>query len=202
MAPLSNIGWLLCGLMICISGCVTPPLTTTVNNDEQAEIHTIAVLPFSSTEKQPQLGIMATRVCQTILHNEEFDITNEGDIRLYLQRKQLFMSDIVTKGNKETYADLAEEHQVDALIIGTIRSVDYKNNQSETLPIISMELKLLDAKTGRLLAHSFLNRDGEQYRTVLRFGLVRSNIDLIQHIISEIIEDWQTKGALPWPELS
>lgn len=202
MKPLFKMRWILSLFIVLTIGCTPAPLTTTIPSHDNTTINTIAVLPFGSTEKQPQLGIMATRVCQTILHNQDFDITNEGDIRLYLQRKQLFMSDIVTKGNKETYADLAEEHQVDALIIGTIRSVDYTKNQNETLPVISMELKLLEARTGRLLAHSFLKRDGEQYRTVLRFGLIRSNIDLIQHIISEIIEDWQTKGALPWPELS
>ena len=202
MSSLSSIKWIILFVVILSSGCASPPLTTTIAREGQTVIDTIAVLPFNATEKHPQFEVMATRVCQTILHNHAFKITNEGDIRLYLQRKQLFMSDIVTTGNKETYADLAAEHHVDALVIGTIRSIDYIKTQDEPLPVIGIELKLLDAKTGQLLANSFLKRDGEEYRTILRFGLVRSNTKLIQFILTEIIDDWQTKGALPWPDLS
>lgn len=182
--------------------CGIKPLTTTVSSGNQVAIKHIAVLPFSGVDKQPLLEVMATRVGQTILHNYGFNITNEGDIRIYLQRKQLFMSQLTTTGDPTMYAELAKEHHIDALVIGKIIMVEYEKIQGDTLPVVCLELRLLEAKTGRLLASSFLKRHGEEYRTALRFGVVRTSTELIQIILTEIIEDWHTKGALSWPNVS
>ena len=182
--------------------CSGNPLTTTIAPQNNMVIQNIAVLPFIGLEKQPLLDVMATRVSQTTLLNYGFNIINEGDIRLYLQRKQLFMSQLTTMAKSDIYEELAKEHHIDALILGKIITVEYEKIQGDTLPVIALELKLLEAKTGRLLANSFLKRHGEQYRTALRFGVVRTSTELIQIILTEIIEDWHTKGVLPWPQTS
>ncbi|MBW2186390.1 MAG: hypothetical protein JRG71_08340 [Deltaproteobacteria bacterium] len=182
--------------------CSIAPLTTTVPLENHVKIQHIAVLPFTRIDNAPLLDVMATRVCQTILHNYGFNITNEGDIRIYLQRKQLFMSQLTSTGDPTMYAELAKEHHIDALIIGKIITVEYEKIQGDTLPVVCLELKLLEAKTGQLLASSFLKRHGEEYRTLLRFGVVRTSTELIQIITTEIIEDWHSKGALTWPNIS
>lgn len=185
------------GAILFQCSCGTKPLTTTVSSGNRIAIKNIAVLPFSGVDKQPLLEVMATRIGQTILHNYGFNTTNEGDIRIYLQRKKLFMSQLTTTSDIAMYEELTQEHHLDALVIGKILTVEYEKIQGDNLPVIGIELKLLEAKTGKLLASSFLKRHGEQYRTVLRFGVVRTSTELIQIILTEIIEDWHTKGVLP-----
>lgn len=182
--------------------CSVKPLTTTVSPTHNVSIQSIAVLPFMGIEDQPLLDVMATRVGQATLHNYGFNTINEGDIRLYLQRKELFMSQFISMADTVMYEDFANEHHIDALIIGKIITVEYEKIQGDTLPVIGLELKLFEAKTGKLIASSFLKRHGEQYRTALRFGVVRTSTELLQIILTEIIEDWHTKGALPWPNIS
>lgn len=198
-------GWIKLTTLVVIlfqCSCSIAPLTTTVPLENHVKIQNIAILPFTGVDNQPYLEVMATRVGQTILHNYGFNITNEGDIRLYLQRKQLFISQLMNTGDTPVYAELAKEHHIDAFVIGKFISVEYEKIQGDTLPVICLELRLHEAKTGRLLASSFLKRHGEEYRTALRFGVVRTSTELIQIILTEIIEDWHTKGALTWPNIS
>jgi hypothetical protein len=183
------------GVIISISSCTKKPLTTTIASNSAHKIQQLLVLPFTNNSDERQLGIIATRICQTSCYNRGFNLTNEGDLRIYLQRKKLFISQLTEESSGQIFADLAQEQHVTTLIKGKILSVKYEKIQGESLPVVSLQLELLNASDGKLIASSFLTGHGEDYRTVLRFGVLRTSSQLLQQMIDSIINDWHHKGV-------
>ena len=189
-------------LLVWVSGCSTKPLTTAISHDYTYTAGRVLVLPFINDSDEKQAGILATRICQSLCYNHGFHVANEGDLRIYLQRKHLFLSQLTEESTPQVFAELARELQVTTLIKGRILALHYEKTQGESLPVISLQLEILDAGNGKLLASSFLTERGEDYRILLRFGVIRTTTQLLEQMIQHIINDWHNKGVLLCPTLS
>ena len=183
-------------LFVCFGGCSHKPLTTAISRDSAHTIKRVLVLPFMNDSDEQQLDILATRICQSVCHKHGFQVANEGNLRIYLQQKQLFLTQLTEESTTQVFANLARDQQVNTLIKGRIRALHYEKIQGESLPVINLQLQLLNAGDGKLLASSFLSARGEDSRTMLRFGVIRTTTQLLEQMIDTIINDWHHKGVI------
>lgn len=177
------------------SGCAKGPTTTVITKNLINGSQRILVLPFSNTSDEKYLGEIATQICQEYYFNRGFKLANQGDLRIYLQRHHLFLSQLMAEASPQIFADLARELQITTLLKGTIISANYQEAQGEALPVISLQLELLNATNGKLIVSTFLTGQGTDYRTLLRFGVIRTPTQLLHRMIGEITDNWANKGV-------
>lgn len=182
-------------LLFLLSGCSTAPTTTVVKQNALRTPQRILILPFGNQSDEENLGEIAVRICQDIYFNRGIELVNRSDLRIYLQRHHLFLSQLTKDATPEFLADLAHELNVTTLVKGEILTADYKEVQGEPLPVISLNLELINAANGKLIASSFLTGYGKNYRTVLRFGVLRTTTQLLEQMILEITDSWDDKGV-------
>ncbi len=182
-------------LLVCTSSCSRKPLTIAIVQDSAHSIQQMLVFPFVNESEEKHLGIMATQICRSQFYNRGFNVVNEGDLRIYLQRQRLFLPQLTEEGSPQLFAELARELQINTLVKGRILSLNYEDIQGESLPVISLQLELLNASDGKLLASSLLTGRGENYRTLMRFGVLRTPTQVLSRMIQEIIDNWYEKGV-------
>jgi len=178
-----------------IGGCSKTLLTTVITQNSTQNIHRILVIPFINESDETRFDMVATQICQDQCYQHGFEVVNEGDLHIFLQRKGLFLSQLTEEGTPQLFAELTRELRVDAIIKGKILAANYKQVQGESIPVVSLQLDLLRANDGKLLANSFLTGNGEDYRTVMRFGVLRTSTQLFNQMIDTIINNWHDKGV-------
>ena len=182
-------------LVVFCPGCTKGPTTTIVAKNAINIPQQILVLPFSNTSTEKFLGEIATQICQAHCFNRGIKLVNREDLRIYLQRHHLFLTQLTEEASPQLFADLARELKITALVKGTILSAEYQEVQGEHLPVISLQLELLNASDGKLIISSFLTGYGKDYRTLLRFGVLRTTTQLLNRMISEITDNWANQGV-------
>lgn len=183
-------------LILSSAGCAKKtPTTTVVAKNLLNRPQRILVLPFNNSSDEKFLGEIATQVCQENYFNRGFKLVNRGDLRGYLQRHHLLLSQLTDEASPQLFADLARELKITTLVQGTLISADYQEAQEESLPVISLQLKLLNATNGKLIVSSFLTGYGKKYRTLLRFGVLRTTTQLLDRMIGEITDNWNKQGV-------
>jgi len=186
---------LLCSLLTACAG--KPPTTTEVpGQHKSAGFCRITVLPFANDTDEPRLGLIAEKICQTELLQREAQVVNEADVRLFLHKRQVFTSELTQHGSTELYAALAKELKTQGIIRGRILTLDEEKKQGEIVPVITLQLELINAMDGQLIVSSFLRRSGEDYRTILHYGVIRTRSELIRQILAEIFNDWIARGVV------
>lgn len=193
--PHSYILFVVLFLLIFCAGCTKGPTTTVVTKNTLNTPQRILVLPFSNSSDEKYLGEIATQICQEHLFNRGIKLVNRGDLRIYLQRHHLFLSQLTDEASPQVFADLARELQITTLVKGKIITAKYQEIQGERLPVISLQLELLNATNGKLIVSSFLTGHGKDYRTLLRFGVLRTTTQLLNRMISEITDNWANQGV-------
>ena len=185
-------------LPLVLAACAgNQPTTTEVPGQHQSsQFCRITVLPFVNDTEEKRLGLIAKKICQAELLERGAQVVNEGDVRLFLQRRQTFTSELTQQGSRELYAALATELKTKGIIRGRILNIDEEKKQGEVIPIVTLQLELIKADDGSLIVSSFLRRSGEEYRTIFHYGVVRTQTELMRQIIAEIFNDWITRGVV------
>ncbi len=186
------------GLLLASAGCqFRGPTTTTIAQPKPLSSSCrVILLPFLNDSDDENMGLIAEKICESELINREAKVINEADVRLFLQKKRLFLSQWLTSADKTFYQDMARDLKVEKIVSGKVFSVGLETVQGASLPTASLQLELRDADTGHLLASSFLTRSGDDYRLMMHFGVVRTQSELVQMMIGEIFDDWIDKGVV------
>lgn len=182
-------------LVTLFGGCVATPTTTVVEQNIIKSQQQFMVLPFNNNSDEKQLGALATRICQDIFFNRGFKLVNQGDLQIYLRRHHIFLTQLTKDASPEHLILLARELRVTTLLKGEIVSANYEETQGEPLPVITLNLQLINATNGKLIASSFKTGHGTDYRTLLRFGVLRTMTQLLDRMITEITDNWEDKGV-------
>jgi len=184
-------------LLLCNASCAPEKtLTSMMIHGDSFKIERLVVLPFSNKSKEKQLDVVATRICVNVCKRRGYQLSNVADLRIFLQRKQLFISQLTEQSTAEVFKEISKELRINAMIKGKILALNYIKVQGEALPEITLQLDLLNAQDGTTIVRSFVDSSGEDYRTVLRFGVVRTPTQLLEIMINNTIENWQHKGVI------
>jgi len=184
---------LLCVLLF-ISACTASGPETRFSSDSfSIGICRVAVLPFVNQAKDNSAGIVAYRVFSSeLVSSGLYSVVPEGDVQLFLQRKRLLPGALL---DSEIYRELGSELGVDAVIIGRVLDLEaIPSGRDGEIPEVALQTQIINVANGQPLVYTYHRRNGEEYRTFLHFGVVRTKSELLAIVSREIIADWQTKG--------
>lgn len=184
---------LLCVLLF-LSACTAAGPETRYSSDSLSiGICRVAVLPFINHSKDNSAGIVAYRVFSSeLIASGLYSVVPEGDVQLFLQRKRLLPGALLDSG---IYRELGSELGVDAVISGKVLDLESTSSGRDgEIPEVALQTQIINVSSGQPLVYTYNRRSGEDYRTFLHFGVVRTKSELLAVVSREIIADWQTKG--------
>ncbi|MGA1791052.1 MAG: CsgG/HfaB family protein [bacterium] len=155
-------------------------------------VSSVAVLPFHNLSKQVNAGVIVTNMLMAeLIQHDQFQVVKYGDLRnFFLQRRMIVISSVDIK----VLRALRQEFRVDAVIMGTVLQYEdgggSTNNKKNVPPSIAINSKILDTRTGRILAKGEFMEKGSATGYLLSdrdrqlaFALAR---DFAQKLISKI----------------
>jgi len=181
-------------LVLLFSGCSMRPYRANNFLDTEAieGVSSVAVLPFHNLSEQVNAGVIVTNMLMAeLVQHGKFRVVKYGDLRnFFLQRRMTSISSIDIK----ILRALRQEFKVDAVIMGTVLQYEdgggSSNNKKPVPPSIAINSKVLDTRTGRILAKGEFMEKGSATGYLLSdrdrqlaFALAR---DFAQKLISKI----------------
>ncbi len=182
--------------LIVLSGCSKqPPVVHPLSSLPAEGICRVAVLPFVSESDFPEGDIIFYRVFTSeLIKYADFELTQEGDVR------EAFRKARVTPGLKELDLEklriIGNYLNVDVLIEANIIELDEYEVKGNIVPFMSVNIRIIDAATGRMLWLTYHRREGEEYRKVMHFGMVNTVTRLAHRMSKEIIKRWIAEGLV------
>lgn len=152
----------------------------------------LAVLPFTSEAGENSAAVQAYRIFSgELIATGTYQLEPEGEVHFFLNRKRLRLGELL---GSQLYAELARQLEVDAVVRGRVITLEDKKGPNGSVPRCALQIDLLSAGNGTLLASSYHSRSGDEFQKVLHFGTIRTTSELLAQVSREIITTWQEKG--------
>jgi hypothetical protein len=97
--------------------------------------------------------------------------------------------------SSEDLTKLAEETGVQGFFMGTVRDYDMVNMSRDAFPLLSLEVQLVDAATGRVVWNASETRRGGPAPPLLGFMATRTMGDLTSRVCRELLRTLPRTGA-------
>lgn len=120
----------------------------------------VAVLPFENLTNYPNAGLIASQLMTTELYDRHlFDLQEETRTRKMLAEPKIDPAHLTDVAAAQQAAGLLE---VDALLIGSVSEFGYQHGLREE-PVVGLNARLVDGKTGKVLWASSHSAAGGGY---------------------------------------
>ena len=169
------------------------PITKLLNPSERAKVCRIAIFPFSDTHTSTELALKAERIFFSELVNSAlFEVVPEGDVKLFFRRNRIITGTVFDSIQlAATHSQLA----VDAVIIGRINESGRSEGRGRNAGnFVSLQLDIVDTRSGKRMASTYLRRAGSDYKKIIHFGMVATESGLLGHMAREIFAEWRRQG--------
>ena len=186
--------WLTAVVSLLIQSCSPgsqSPSFQQVSSLPDANFCRVAILPFINDTDFKQGSVIIRRIFATEMQRAGFIVAQEGDVSTILRQLKIIPSQELSLDEIRV---LAGRLNVEALITGKIFELREDVRQDRTEPVIALNIQFIGADTGRMLWTTYHSRTGEDYRTVLHFGLVNTLFRLGKVMSAEIIKRWFDEG--------
>jgi len=186
-------------LLLWISGCAgKAPYLQQGYNDGSISTCSVAILPLWNKTSYLQGG----RVVGRILHSQlarsgGFYLALNGDVKKIYD--QLRIRPWMTPAPEQLHI-IADRLGVDALVGGEVLEMSEQTVSGQVLTKLSVQLRVYRAVDGTQLFATYHSRRGEDYRTLMHFGLINTISGLSEKVIQEILELWKEKRLLSCPD--
>lgn len=172
---------------------VRPPITKLFIPATGIKICRVAVFPFSEIDPAAGLALKSEHIFfSELIQADLFEVVPKGDVKLFFRRNRII------PGTDFSSSELATVHNqlaIDAVVIGRINEAARSGRRGRTgKNFISLQLDLIDTKSGKKLAATFLRRSGSDYRKFIHFGIVTTESRLLGHMAREIFAEWRHQG--------
>jgi hypothetical protein len=122
-------------------------------------------------------------------------ISNPTDMKNILRRREIFPSSIYA-ASPHVLEDIAAELDVDGYLRVKILAYEQRSvGRSGKVPHIALQLELLQTD-GSLVSQLFHARSGDEYRSLMHYGVIRTYTGLLARMMEEIIHEWDNEGQL------
>lgn len=147
----------------------------------------VAVLPFENGSDRRGAGRILTDVFTTALFQHgSFEVMDPGEVSEALTALKATPYGLI---DFATLAGLRTRIGVDAVILGTVYTYNEGLKRgATTAPDVSLDARMLDAESGRILWYVTRGKSGDDYQVVLRFGVIRSMVPLAFRVVTEMLE--------------
>lgn len=159
------------------------------------KVCSFAVLPIrnKSGYKQGERIFHRVFLSELVTHGS-WRIALEGDVRKIYQQLHLKPWD---QPSPEQLKVIASRLGVERLIAGDLFVMEEKIHKEYVNPAIGLQLRVYEGETGRILFSADHRRQGDDYRTMMHFGLVNSVTNLSRRLAQEILMEWKQRGLIP-----
>jgi TolB-like protein len=150
---------------------------------ELTDSATVAILPlvsFSQYEKAPDV-VMNALVVQ-VLSADRFFLVDPGEVERVVVENRLRLTDRLAL---DTIRAIGGELGAEYLLMGTINEFDFVREGSNTVPSVSLTLRMLSVSDGRIVWAATHSKRGDDTESV--FGLGR--IGTLEKLTEETVED-------------
>lgn len=187
-------GFLAGALAALLAGCFQGvPHAYTVSGSDARKTLRVAVLPFHNDTQAPEASRVVTGAfIAGLVRAGGYKVEFPGNVLNFFVRERV----IVREGaDLKTMALMNERLGVDVVVMGQIE--EYAGSEEirrATVPVVRLSARMVDARSGRILFMGRHGRTGDDYRTVLDFGAVRSVAELSQRVVEEMIAKMPRPG--------
>ena len=184
---------LFCFLLLPACAGKNRPITKLIAPTEGAKVCRVAIFPFLDAHSSTELALKAERIFFSELVNSAlFEVVPEGDVKLFFRRNRIIPGTVFAT---PLLATVHSQLAVDAVIIGRINEAGRSRGRSRnTGNFISLQLDMVDTRTGKKMAATFLRRAGSDYKKIIHFGMVATESGLLAHMAQEIFAQWRRRG--------
>ena len=181
---------LIIGALLALSGCSKAPIRGFVKPgltvSPMRPVETIAVFPFDNISGHPDASKKVGNLLLTeLVRTELFTIADTGEVENSLRRMRIRTT---AEMDLEKLREIGERLKVEAVIVGSVDEYELRQDRTGTVPVIGINARMLDTRTGEILWTVSHTRDGNDWETVFGFGKVISLNQLAQIVVSETVE--------------
>ncbi|MDY0211684.1 MAG: hypothetical protein RBR06_01610 [Desulfuromonadaceae bacterium] len=185
-------------LLLCsVGGCTRGgEYVYTAAPQMQIRLCHVALLPLLNETENSTAATLSYRTMTTeLMAVPQVRICNPAEVKNALRRHQIFPSEIYSAPSS-VFRAMAEELQVEGYIRGKVITFTQEYADSTTkVPHITLQLELLKAD-GSLISQMFYTRRGDDYRSLMHYGVVYSYTELAARMTREIIAKWVEQGQV------
>jgi hypothetical protein len=191
---------MLLGVAACMSvyltGCAPQPDSVYTVPKPQARLCRVALLPLLNESEDSTATALCYRTMLTeLIAAPEVQISNPTDMQNILRRREIFPSSIYA-APPHVLQDIAAELDVDGYLRVKILAYEQRNvGRSGEVPHIALQLELLQTD-GSLVSQLFHARSGDEYRSLMHYGVIRTYTGLLARMMKEIIQQWDQQGQI------
>lgn len=176
-------------LMMLSLACGPAPRTYLNNEIGTLKGYRVALLPIDNlsgvdgaSEKMDEVLLVE------LLSIGSFEVVDPGEVEKTLMELRIRRTSELTQQERE---DLSEKLNARAFIVGSVLEYGMKESRGVgggQVPTITVVLRMIDAKTGRILWASSHSRTGDDTEKVFGVGRVRNQSKLSKELAKEIFE--------------
>ena len=154
---------------------------------ESLDVKKVGVLPFMNESGRRGAGEIVTNIFIAMIFKDGiFQVEERGNIEKFLIRNKL---KALKKVDMKQLKKLGERLNLDAVFIGTVEEFS-GGDQGRSLrtPAVSIRIRLVNVKTGKILWMVHHRKTGDDYIKVFEIGKIRSVSSLTKIVLSETID--------------
>lgn len=147
----------------------------------------VGVIPFTSLAQDRLAGEKTTNVFFTELLDRRFaQVAEPGQFTAAMARTR-GGTPIINPWASAELAKLGEDAGVQGVFMGTVRDYDMAQIGRESFPLISVEVRLVDTATGRVVWSASKTRKGGPALPIIGWGEVHTMGELTSQVCRELL---------------
>lgn len=178
-------------LLLVIAGCSTGATKFVHPEADMPYYQKVAVLPFTTLAQDRLAGEKVTSVFYAEVLQLGFDeVVEPGQFATAMQKVR-GGTPYTNPWSAQDIAKLGEVTGIQGLFMGTVRDYEMTHTGRDSYPLISLEVRFVDAATGRVVWTASETRRGNPAAPFLSFTATRTIGELTTEICRELL------GTLP-----
>lgn len=159
--------------------------------DEEADLayyERVGIIPFTSLAQDQLAGLKVTDTFFTELLDREFAQVVESGQFLAAMNRARGGTPVTNAWSTADLQRLAEETGIQGVFMGTVRDYTMERVGRESFPLLSMEVRLVDTDTGRVVWSGSRTRRGGPAFPIFGWGEIRTQGELTAKVCRELLD--------------
>jgi TolB-like protein len=166
-----------------LTGCASNPqyFRSDLNLDEPA---TLAVMPLVNLSKYDEAGaVVMNSLLIQLLDKGFFQIVDPGLVDHAVLERRIRFTDRLPLA---TMQDLGDTLNAEYMLLGTVNEFDMITDRTETVPLVSISLRIVRSESGTIFWAATHTRRGDDAESVFGLGRIRTLEQLTAIAVKDI----------------